>query len=146
MKQPLIRTKLTHDPASMEGQAYVLPAVALLFDVATSGSGVHNIYSVPAGTWLVEAQAILLTALDGSGTLDIGLDGSTAALIANSEWTEQTINSIASSRQTTAPDGLYFSAQDNIAVDFKNCSVGKVLVLLWLLNVTDIVAAPHSSN
>jgi hypothetical protein len=145
MNQPMIRTKLTHDPASMEGQAYILPAIALTFDVATSGSGVHNIYTVPAGTWLIEAQAILLTELSGSGTLDIGLDGDTDALIDNTEWTEQNQYAIASSKQTTAPDGIYFSAQDNIAVEAANCSTGKVLILLWLLNVDSIAAAPHSS-
>lgn len=138
MKQPLVRTKLTHDPASMEGQAYLLPAVAILFDVETSGSGVKNIYSVPAGTWLVEAQAILLTALSGSGTLDIGLDGDTDALIDNTEWNEQSQYAVASSKQTTAPDGIFFSAQDNIAVEATNCSSGKVLILLWLLDVTSI--------
>lgn len=137
MKQPLVRTKLTHDPASMEGQAYLLPAVALIYDVATSGSGAHNIYSVPAGTWLVEAQAILLTALD-VGTLDIGLDGDTDALIDNTEWNEQSQYAVASSKQTTAPDGIFFSAQDNIAVEVAGAGSGKVLVLLWLIDVNSI--------
>lgn len=144
MKQPLVRTKLTHDPASMEGQAYLLPAVAITVDVATSGSGVTNIYTVPAGTWLVEAQAILLEALD-VGTLDIGLDGDTDALIDNTEWNEQTQYAVASSKQTTAPDGIYFSAQDNLAVEFAGAGSGKVLILLWLLNVSDVQLAVHSA-
>lgn len=141
MKQPLLRTKLTHDPASMEGQAYAPALIAITFDVATSGSGVHNIYSVPAGTWLIEAQAIILTAFaGGAATLDIGTDGATSALIANSEWTETSQYQIATSKQTTAPDGLFFSAQDNLAVNCANANVGKVLILLWLLDINSIQA------
>ncbi len=139
MKQPLVRTKLTHDPASMEGQAYLLPAVALLFDVGTSGSGAHNIYSVPAGTWLVEAQAVTLEALD-VGTIDLGLDGSASALIANNEWTETNQYAIATSKQTTAPDGIFFSAQDNIMITVNGAGSGKVLILLWLIDINSILA------
>jgi hypothetical protein len=137
--QPMIRTKLTHDPASMEGQSYAPIVVALLYDVSTSGSGVHDLYTVPAGFWLEKAQGIVLEGLD-DGTVDFGLDGDTDALIDNTEWTATNTGAIASSQQTTAPDGLYFAALDVLSVETTLAASGKVMFLLWLYDLNAIQA------
>lgn len=140
MAQPTIRTKVTHDPASMEGQGYLPQVVAITVDVASSGSGYQDVYTVPAGYWLEKAQGIILTGLS-AGTIDFGLDGSTSALIANNEWTETNTGAIAASSQTTAPDGLYFSAVDILRVTFGGYpATGKVLFLLWLWDLESIVS------
>jgi len=138
--QPMIRTKLTHDPASMEGQGYLPQIIALMVDVATSGSGAQDVFTVPAGFWLEKAQGIVLEGLS-AGTIDFGLDGSASALIANNEWTETDTGAIAGSSQTTAPDGLYFSAVDILRVTFGGYpATGKVLFLIWLWDLNAIVS------
>lgn len=138
MTQPLIRTKLTHDPASMEGQSYA-PIVVVLTAEVTSGSGYNDLYTVPAGYWLEEATGIIVTALD-AGTVDFGQDGAASSLIANNEWTETNQGAIASSKQTTAPDGLYFSAVDKLRVSFGGaCTQGKVMFILKLWDLNSIL-------
>lgn len=139
MAQPMVRTKLTHDPASMEGQGYLPQVVAISVDVATSGSGVQDIYTIPAGFWLEKAQGIMIVGLD-QGTIDFGQDGAASSLIPNNEWTETSTGAIAASTQTTAPDGLYFSAADIIRVTFGGYPhTGKVLFLLWLWDLNSIL-------
>lgn len=140
MTQPMIRTKLTHDPASMEGQGYLPMIVTIEVDVSTAGSGFQDVFTVPAGFWLEKAQGIVLQGLS-AGTIDFGLDGTPAALIPNAEWTETSTGAIASSSQTTAPDGLYFSALDVLRVTFGGYpATGKVLFILWLWDLNSILA------
>jgi hypothetical protein len=133
--QPVIRTKATHDPSSMEGQAY-LPT-CLLFEFTTSGSGHSDFYTVPANTWLEDAMVVIDEALDGSGTVNLGTDGSASALVASSELTEASAGSCAHSRQTTAPDGIYFTAVDLLRLTVGGVPTeGKVRVILklWYLD------------
>lgn len=117
MAQAMIRTKATHDPASFEGQAFV--EHVLHFQVTVSGgSGAVAFWSAAPGVLVSEVIGRISTALD-AGTVDIGDEDTADAFIANNEWTETTVNQIASSKQTTAPDGKYYAAQKNLV-----CTVG----------------------
>lgn len=141
MTQPMLRTKLTHDPASMEGQAYVPFTIALTLD-GTSGSGVKTLYTVPAGFYLKEATCLILTGFNNSATIDIGLDGDTDAIIDNTEITEATPGNAASSKQTTLPDGLLFTALDVLVAEIAGGvpTTGKALILLEFLDTNSIIA------
>lgn len=133
MSQPLVRTALTHDPASMAGQAY-LPEI-LFFEVNINSSGSGIFWSAPPDTWIVEVEAQIETALDGSGTVDIGVDGNTDLFIANSEWTETSLDQYIASSKTTAPGGVFLPAGDNLAVEVGGSpTVGKVRIAVWVLN------------
>jgi hypothetical protein len=124
----------------MEGQGYLPYVVAITVDVATSGSGVQDVYTVPAGFWLEKAQGIVLEGLS-AGTIDFGLDSDTDAIIDNTEWTETNTGALAASSQTTIPDGLYFSAVDVLRVEFGTYpETGKVLFLLWLWDLNSILS------
>jgi len=140
MTQPVLRTKLTHDPASMEGQSYA-PQVVVLTASVTSGSGFVDIYTIPEGYWLEEAIGIIVTALDGAGTVDFGQDGAASSLIANNEWIETNKGAIACSRKTTAQVGLYFAAVDILRVTFGGApTVGTVMFILKLWDLNSIAA------
>lgn len=137
MNQPTVRTKLTHDPSSMEGQAYVPITIALEVS-CTSGSGYADIYTVPQDVWLDEAVMIVTTAFD-DGTVILGTDGDTDALIAAGQLTATTLGNVASSRQTTLPDGLVFTALDVIRISLGGaCTEGTVLVLLKMWSLSGI--------
>lgn len=141
MSQPTLRTKLTHDPASMEGQSYA-PIVVALKASASSGSGYNDIYTVPAGVWLEEAVIIITEAFDGSATVDFGLDSDTDALMANTEITEATLGDVVSTKAgSTAPDGMYFTALDVLRVEFGGSpTVGEVTILLKMWDLNSIAA------
>lgn len=140
MAQALVRTKLTHNPASFEGQAY-LPHT-LFFEVSTSGSGAVTFWTAAPGTYVKEVFARISEAFDTSTTVDIGDEDTAALFIANSEWTESTLNQIASSRQTTAPDGVYYSALKELKVTVGGAdpTTGKVQILLTYFNLVEMEA------
>lgn len=136
--QPMIRVKATHDPASMEGQAYV-PRV-LLFEVAISGSGAETFWTASPGTFVKEVVAHISTALD-AGTVDIGDEDTAALFIANTEWTETTVNQIVSSKETTAPAGVFYSAAKDLKVTVAGAATeGVVRIMLEVFNLTEMAA------
>lgn len=145
MNQPMLRTKLTHDPASMEGQCYAPVTIALEVS-CTSGSGYADIYTVPADTWLEEAVIIVKEAFD-DGTVILGTDGTADALIAAGQVTATSLGNVASSRQTTLPDGLVFTALDVLRITFGGaCTEGSVLVLLKLWGLASIESQGYHNS
>jgi hypothetical protein len=121
----------------MKGQAYV--EQCLFFQVqVTSGSGYVDFWYAPPGTWITEVLAQIDVALD-AGTVEIGQDGSQASLIGNAEWTATTINQYASSKQTTAPDGLFLPAGDILRVTVGGAAtLGTVRILVKFFNFDEM--------
>lgn len=138
--QPLVRTKLTHDPSSMEGQAYV--PMGLFYEVETTGSGTATLFTAPAGMYIEKVIGHIADAFDASTSVDVGYTGSASAFIANNEWTESTVDQIAASSQTTAPDGVYFATAKDIIVTVAGDpdAVGIVRLLFVCWNLTGMAA------
>lgn len=138
MSQPLIRTALTHDPSSMSGQAY-LPQI-LFFKVSVTGSGPVDVYTFAPGTYVQEVTGRISTALD-AGTVDVGDEDSASKFIANSEWTETNLNALASSRQTTAPDGAYYTAHKWLRVTVGGAATeGEIELMVTMFNLVSMEA------
>lgn len=136
--QPLIRSKVTHDPASMEGQSYV--SKVLCFKIETSGSGAEDFYTVHDGDYVEEVIAIITTAMD-TGTVDIGDEDTAAKFIANNELTETSRGSVASSKQTTLPDGHFYTAVKTLKATIGGIPTeGEVMILLKLWETIPMVA------
>lgn len=136
--QPMVRTKATHDPSSMEGQAY-LPKV-LFYEVSTTGSGAVTVFTAAPGTYIHEVVGRISEAFDTNTTVDVGDEDTAAKFIANNEWTESTLNQLASSKQTTAPDGAYYTAHKQIKVTVGGVGVttGKVELMFFVYNLVEM--------
>ena len=136
--QPMVRTKATHDPSSMEGQAY-LPKV-LFYEVSTTGSGAVTLFTAAPGTYIHEVVGRISEAFDTSTTVDVGDEDTAAKFIANTEWTESTLNQLASSKQTTAPDGAYYTAHKEIKVTVAGATptTGKVELMFFVYNLVEM--------
>lgn len=142
--QPLIRVKATHDPSSLEGQSYV--ENTLFFKVEVSGSGAVTFWTAAPGVFVTEVLGHIQTALD-AGTVDIGDEDTAAKFIANNEWTETTVNQIANSRQTTAPDGVYYSAVKQLKVTVGGAATaGVVNIVLKYLQLTEMATLGYHNT
>lgn len=142
--QPLVRHKAIRSPAFDqseldEGKSY-LPRVQVYEFTVSSGSGTSDFLYVPAGTWVEKAVVLISEALD-AGTVDLGTDGTADALVANTELTETSAGSIATSTETTAPNGLYFTAEDMLRLTVGGAATeGVIVVMLVLWNFTEIAS------
>jgi hypothetical protein len=118
-KQSTIRVAATHvDTMGGDVSGLVFQKNTAFYEVTVTAAGYVDLCFLPAGTLITEVHAQIETALNGSGTIDVGTSGSggEADLIANSEWTETVADEIASSLETTAPGGLYIPEEVNLRV------------------------------
>lgn len=140
MTQAMLRIKATHNPDSMEGQAY-LPNT-LFFTVDTTGSGDVAFWTAAPGTYVQEVFARISEAFDSGTTVDIGDEDTAAKFIANNEWTESTLNQVANSRQTTAPDGVFYPTAKQLKVTVGGASptTGQVQILVSYFNLNEMAA------
>jgi hypothetical protein len=74
--------------------------------------------------------------------VDVGDEDAAGKFIANTEWTESTLNQIGVSTQTTLPDGAYYSAVKNITVTVGGAGVtaGTLVLLFYVWYLDDIDA------
>jgi len=144
--QPMVRTKVTHDPSSMEGQAY-LPRV-LLYEVETTGSGAATLFTAAPGTYIHEVVGVVMEAFDTNTTIDVGDEDSASCFIANNEWTESTQYQIATSKQTTATDGKYYSAHKNITVAVAGATptTGKLVLMFFVYNLVEMDTQGYNAS
>jgi hypothetical protein len=124
----------------MEGQAY-LPVV-LAYEVETTGSGSVTLFSTVPGMWIEKVFGHIKEAFDTNTTVDVGDEDAAGKFIANTEWTESTLNQIGVSTQTTLPDGAYYSAVKNITVTVGGAGVtaGTLVLLFYVWYLDDIDA------
>ena len=146
--QPTVRFKRVHAPewgdgVIDEGVGY-LPKIKW-FEFTTSGSGYNDFLFVPAGTYIEEAVLLVSEALDTGALLDLGTDGNPDALIDNTDVTEDAEGAVDSS--TTAPAGLYFSADDTLRLTVTNdTDQGTVYVMLKMWNFTEMNLAAQGAH
>jgi hypothetical protein len=128
----------------MEGQAYI--ESVLSFKVEVSGSGSTVFWNAAPGTLVTEVIGHIQTALD-AGTVDIGDEDTAALFIANTEWTETTVNQIASSKQTTLPDGKFYSAVKQLKVTVGGAATeGVVHIVLKFLQLTEMASQGYHNT
>lgn len=131
--QPLIRLRPSNDPTNMDAQAYM--PLTKLIEVTISGSDPVYPWLIPAGTFIEKVVGRIATALD-AGTIDIGDEDDDDEFIANSEWTETTVNQIANSNTTTAAGGRFYAAAKMLKVTpgaTTTSGVVQILVTFWEL-------------
>ena len=123
---PLFRSKVTHNPDDMEGQFYVPVTRAL--EVTISGSGTFEPFLIPANYLVHEVQAVMLTPLD-AGTLDIGDEDNDDVFIDNTDF-DETTEVVISSRETTAPSGVWYPTAKNLLITVGGAATEGVVALL----------------
>lgn len=139
--QAKVRTKVTHDPSSMEGQSYV--PHSLFLKVETSGSGVLNLWYAPDGCYVQEVVGYIKAGLD-AGIVDVGWVGDDDGLIDNTEWTEGTDGQFISSRVTTATSGKFFEDGTQLILTVTESSgvptEGEIWLLIKYMNFDEMAA------
>jgi len=116
-KQATIRVAPTHvDTMGGDVSGLVFQKNTAFYEVTVTGAGYVDLCAFPAGTFVTEVFGQIETELNGSGTVDIGIDSNDDAFIDNTEWTETTADQYASSLETTAPNGVYLPDGANLRV------------------------------
>ena len=114
-KQPEIRFS-KYGPNSIEGIAYV-PKVMFLKKTGISGTSNDDFFVAPAGVFVQQAMLRIDTELDGSGTVELGVDGNPDALIDQTDLDASTAGNWATnigSTTATGANGLYLHAGDTL--------------------------------
>jgi hypothetical protein len=140
--QPTIRHKRVHAPEWGDGVidegVGFLPLVEW-HEFTTSGSGYNDFRYMPAGTYIEEAVVLVKDGLDTGALIDLGTDGNDDALVDNTDITEDAEGVADSS--TTAPGGLYFSAEDYLRFTVSNdTTTGTVYVKLKIWDFNAMIA------
>jgi len=131
--QPMIQLRANNDPTNMNDKGY-LPLTKVI-DVVISGSDPVTPWLIPAGTYIEKVVGLIKVALD-AGTVDVGDEDTAAKFIANNEWTETTVNQLATSLETTAPDGVYYPAAKLLKLTFGATTTSgtvRLMITYWEL-------------
>jgi hypothetical protein len=115
----------------MSGRAYA--PTALYYEVDSSGSGTVTLFYTHEGMYIEGVIGHIEEAFDSGTTIDVGDEDTAALFIANNEWTESTVDQIANSRQTTAPDGVFYTAAKAIQVKVAGAPTANGLLQLVFL-------------
>ena len=112
--QPTIRFDLA-GPFGFQGISFV-PKVLTFHKDAISGTSNNDFWVAPAGTFISRAVVITETALNGSGTVELGTDGTGDELIDTTSYdpTSDAFGTNIGSATATAATGLYLAASDTI--------------------------------
>lgn len=114
-KQPEIRFS-KYGPNSIEGIAYV-PKIFYFKKESISGTSNDDFFVAPAGTFIQQAFVRIDTELDGTPTLELGVDGNPDALIDQTDMDATTAGNWATNIGSTTAvgaNGLYLHAGDTI--------------------------------
>ena len=113
--QPEIRFSLA-GPMAMQGISYV-PKVLTFKKTAISGTSNDDFWVAPAGTFILAAFIRADVELDGTPTVELGLDGDPDELIDTTDFDATTAGNSACSLGSTTADGargVYLEAADTI--------------------------------
>jgi len=140
MANPTIRFAPTRDSESIQGQSYAWKTLSGLITV--TGPGTSSFFLAPAGALIRLVVARIETALDSSGTCEIGVDDNADALIDTADWTETTLNQFATNRGSANadfPNLMYLVAGDQLIITIGGTpTVGSVHFLIEYMELDDI--------
>lgn len=114
-RQPEIRFSKA-GPNGIQGISFV-PKVVTFNKDSISGTSEDDFWAAPAGTLITFASIVADVALDGSGTVELGTDGTADLLIDQTGFDPTGTGNFGSSlASTTATNqfGMYLAAADNI--------------------------------
>ena len=103
-------------PNSLAGISYVPKTIAFKKH-SIAGTSADDFWVAPAGVFVTQACMRVETALDGSGTVALGLDGDPDALITTTDFDASTTGAAASNIGSTlavGAVGLYLNAGDTL--------------------------------
>lgn len=114
-KQPSVRFDVA-GPFGFQGVSFE-PKVITFQKDAISGTSNNDFWQVPAGSFIAQVFVRADTALDGSGTVEIGTDGNPDEFIDVTDFDASTDGNWATnigSATASGANGSYFAAADNI--------------------------------
>lgn len=112
--QPFVRHSGA-GPFSIEGKSFV-PKI-LTFKKTVTGAVNEDFWTAPPGAFILQAFVRIETALDGSGTAELGTDANSDALIDTVDYDEAAADAYATnigSANADNPEGLYLPDGDVI--------------------------------
>lgn len=149
MNQPRLQVETVHlAETSMLGAVY--QKLSRTFEVTITAAGSVVLWKIPAGTFIDRVVAQVQTALNGSGTFEVGVDSNADELIDTADYTETNADAWATnvgSSNADQPNGKYYpSLADLKATVGGTPTAGKVRVLVeyWMLD--DMFDGSFGSN
>lgn len=130
-KQPEIRFDKV-DPTGLTGVSYLPKTIFVTKTVTAAGN--DDFLVVPAKTFIKQVVATVLTAVNNSGTVTLGLDSDADAFITTTDFDASTAGNYAVSTGSTVAAGkagLYLPAGDTLRIAVAGtCTEGSVAFMI----------------
>ena len=129
MNQPRLQVEAVHGgELSMDGQVYI--PLTRTFEVTVTEAETIVAWKIPAGTFVKQAIAQIETALNGSGTVELGVDSNLDEFIDGADWVETNADAWATnlgSSNADQPNGKYYPTGGDMKVTIGGApTAGKV--------------------
>ncbi len=129
-------------PHNMDGVTYQPHYV--LIDVKVTGAANLDFFLAGKKVFIERADLFVIDALDGSGTVEVGVDGNADALIDTADYAEGTAGAHATnvgSANADNPGGLYLPDGDQLRVTVGGAPTkGRVAILLKLFDLENMLS------
>lgn len=139
MSQPVLQIEVVRRPdVGVEGKTLLRKSMAFKVNCA---AGTATLITLPAYAFVVRAFAWMQTALD-AGTLEVGYSGNADAFIDSADWTETTVNQIASNGDGTNADaklGYLCTAATAVIATVTSAASGVAYIVLEWYELGDVV-------